>query len=590
MSKFINYLVWLTAFCLFTQLGCKKSPSGIDVYEEIPDFTIKVSSSVNGFVTDNTDNPVTGALVKFGQLTSTTDRFGYFEIKNANVVENFGVVSVNMQGYFNAAKTFISKQGSSHFCRVKLINKTITGTIQASAGGTVSLNSGASVSFPADAIVVKSTNSPYTGSVNVSLAWLNPLDSNLTNKMPGDLRGLNTGNAVRSLTTFGMIAVELTDNSGQQLQLKDGKKATINVNLPNSIVAQAPTAIPLWYFDETKGLWIEEGTATKTGNKYSGEVGHFSWWNCDLPNASVELSFTIMDSISRPLGNTYVEISPLSLNSWGHVGGYTDETGRVLVPVTANTQYTLQIFPANCASSIPYTKIFSVETSSVDLGSIAIPTELASIITGTVTNCNNSPLSNGRIFIQVGTSFSIATPDNQGFFTIMRLSCSNISQLTFIAEDLSSSQQGPLITHTIHTGLNNIGNLQACGLNSSAFLTNTIDGITYEYQSPDSLTIIKYDTIFYVNVNNRINSPNRYVGFSFIGGSSMGVGSSQRLLDFISSSIPEQVFYNTGMLINITETGNVGEFIAGNFSGVLTGATTLHQYQVNCRFRIRRYP
>ena len=42
--------------------------------------------------------------------------------------------------------------------------------------------------------------------------------------------------------------------------------------------------MPLWYFDEQKGMWVEEGVATKQGNQYVGTVNHFTDWNCDIPS------------------------------------------------------------------------------------------------------------------------------------------------------------------------------------------------------------------------------------------------------------------------------------------------------------------
>jgi len=70
-------------------------------------------------------------------------------------------------------------------------------------------------------------------------------------------------------------------------KIASDKKATITMPLSGLLSAAPPTSIPLWYFNESNGLWKQDGTATKTGNTYVGEVSHFSWWNCDLPNATV---------------------------------------------------------------------------------------------------------------------------------------------------------------------------------------------------------------------------------------------------------------------------------------------------------------
>ncbi len=392
-------------------LTCKKHDvDGMAGNEIHPDFTKTAVASVTGFVTNENGMPLTGATVNYGISSTTTDKYGYFEIKNATVTENAGVVNVKMAGYFKGIKTFIAEAGKNNFCRVKLIPKTNTGSVDASSGGSVALSNGLSVTIPANGVIDAATKTAYSGTITVSSFWIDPTANDVDEIMPGDLRGLNENGSLKSLTSFGMAAVELTGNSGQLLQIADGKKVTLNFPLPNTVAADAPASIPLWYFDETKGLWIEEGTAIKSGNTYVGDVKHFTYWNCDLPNPSVPLSFIITDNLLNRFANAHVEITPLTTNSWSHAGGYTDETGYVNVSVTANTQYKLEIFSNGCSSAIPFSKkTFSVESKAVDLGIITVGETSADLatITGTATDCNNNPLSNGRIIAGNGSFFTI---------------------------------------------------------------------------------------------------------------------------------------------------------------------------------------
>ncbi|MBP9098394.1 MAG: carboxypeptidase regulatory-like domain-containing protein, partial [Ferruginibacter sp.] len=250
----------------------------------LPDFDTKVSSSVSGFVTDENDAPVMGSTVSAGSGTTTTDKYGYFEIKNVQVVKSAAVVTVNKPGYFKGIKTYIAESGKSAFFRIKLIPKTISGSINGSTGGNVTLTNGLVIALPANGVVNAATNVAYTGNVNVSAHWINPTASDLNQEMPGDLRGISTDGSLKTLTTFGMAAVELTGASGELLQIATGQKATLTMPIPAAILSNAPATIPLWSFDEAKGLWKEEGQAIKTGNTYVGDVSHFSFWNCDVPN------------------------------------------------------------------------------------------------------------------------------------------------------------------------------------------------------------------------------------------------------------------------------------------------------------------
>jgi len=79
------------------------------------------------------------------------------------------------------------------------------------------------------------------------------------------------------------------------LQLATGKNATVTFPIATATQSTAPATIPLWFFDETKGMWIEQGSATKTGNTYVGTVSHFTWWNCDWGGGPLTYTATFVD-------------------------------------------------------------------------------------------------------------------------------------------------------------------------------------------------------------------------------------------------------------------------------------------------------
>lgn len=66
--------------------------------------------------------------------------------------------------------------------------------------------------------------------------------------------------------------------------------------IPETMRDNPPPTIPLWYFDDESGLWVEEGIATLQGDVYVGEVGHFSWHNLDVPAERVSISGKVTDS------------------------------------------------------------------------------------------------------------------------------------------------------------------------------------------------------------------------------------------------------------------------------------------------------
>lgn len=553
------------------------------------DLTTKVSSSVSGFVTDGSDVPVKDASVQIGTSTVLTDKYGYFEVRNVQVVQNAAMVTVNKTGFFKGIKTYIASANKSAFFRIKLIPKTVSGTINGTAGGTVTVTGGLLISFPANAIVNASTNAAYTGTVNVTAYKIDPTNADLPRIMPGDLRGLNTESQLQLLTSYGMAAVELTGAGGELLQIAPGKKANMTMPIPATIIASAPASIPLWYFDETIGLWKQEGTATKTGNNYVGDVSHFSFWNYDVPANYVIFNCTVVNSAGLPIPNVQVKISQVSNpNSAGY--GYTDSAGYVGGAVPNNSTLLLQVFGNNNCNVASYSQTFNTTNVNVSLGAITISTATSlSVISGTVTNCSNAPVTNGFIIIQNGYIFSRHALSATGTYSVNRLLCGTApNNITLIGEDVTAAQQSNPAVYPIVAGTNTIPTIQACGVSIQQFFNYTINSTGYNYAVPaDSLTlsVAGTSTDYFVYLNNA-NPNSGTMRFLRTG---IAQGSIQNLISFTPSQIPSTSTIITPIGVNITEYGVVGQYVAGNFSGVVTGPPPANTvYNVTCNFRIKR--
>ncbi len=574
-------------------VSCQKelSSGGFTVTETPPDLVTKISSSVSGYVTDEMDAAVQGATVQVGGTSTTTDKYGYFAVSNVQVVKNAAVVTVIKPGYFNGIKTYIAAPGKSGFFRIKLLPKTTQGNFDAATGGTVTLTNGLSISFPANAVKLASGGT-YTGQVTVAAQWLNPTSSDVIKTMPGDLRGLDALGFMRVLTSYGMSATELTGAGGELLQIDSasGIKATITFPIPAAMGSSAPATIPLWHFNEANGLWIEQGSATKSGSNYVGEVSHFSWWNCDLPNATVPLTFNVVNQNGDPVSNVFVDIVPTSPNSWSHAGGYTDSTGHVGILVTANTSYTLSVY-AECSvwGSPAYTQNFSVGTDAVNLGNVVITGPSVAVVSGTV-ECNGSPLSNAYVVMRQGYNNYRYPVNADGSYSFTTTLCSSNTSVTLIAENLGTMQSGDPVTTTLVAGNNTVPALGACVNSIEQFINYTINSTSFGIAYPaDTLThFVNMQTtppISYIYGGTANGSAGDYVNFSFEQGG-IAVGAALPLLSFYATQTTDSVSISGTPLVNITEYGNVNEFIAGNFTCTLTGTSTT--YNVTCNFRVRR--
>src|SRR6186997_1544671 len=105
----------LTLIVAIFVISCKKDVTDNTPVNELPDLVSKVNSSVSGFVTDEANAAIAGAMVLVGTQTIITDDYGFFEIKNVDVVKTAAVVTVTKSGYFKGIKTYIAEDGKSAF-------------------------------------------------------------------------------------------------------------------------------------------------------------------------------------------------------------------------------------------------------------------------------------------------------------------------------------------------------------------------------------------------------------------------------------------------------------------------------------------
>src|SRR6185436_11017571 len=174
-----------------------------------------VQGSLTGKVVDNNNNAVAGAVVKAGSNTATTDTRGLFRFNNIQLDKYASLVTVEKSGFFKAYRVFSAIANNTNFVKLKLIQKTLLGNIDAATGGSVNLPDNSKITLPASGVVVKSNNQSYSGSVKVYAAVIDPTSSDIAQIVPGSFQGNDANNYRVLLKSFGMLAVELEGNSGE---------------------------------------------------------------------------------------------------------------------------------------------------------------------------------------------------------------------------------------------------------------------------------------------------------------------------------------------------------------------------------------
>ena len=179
-------------------------------------------------------------------------------------------------------------QGAHADTEVRLLPLPARSTFDA-ATGAVLTKGAVRVTIPPDA-VVDPNGEPFTGTVEATIVPFDPTVS--LADAPGPLEGTEEGSeVVVGLESLFMAEVTLWSGS-RRLQLAPGKKATLEMVLPDGVAARVlpGDSIPAWWFDLEDGLWREEGAGIVQASSedpdelaWVVEVGHLSWWNCDEP-------------------------------------------------------------------------------------------------------------------------------------------------------------------------------------------------------------------------------------------------------------------------------------------------------------------
>jgi hypothetical protein len=468
-----NILSFYILGALIFSIGCKRTeiPITPDPPPINPPITVvndlpQVTASVSGIVLDETNAPISNAVVTSGAATTTTNTNGMFIFQNISLSKENGSVTVVKVGYFKGVRSFKTTEGKNHSVRIQLMQRVSSGTVNAAAGGIITSNGGATIVFPANAFVT-SAGAVYTGAVTVYSRWIDPTAANLPFVIPGDLRGVSTNGVENILETYGMVGAELADASGNVLKIATGKTATISFPIPASLSATAPASIVLWHFDDASARWKENGTATKTGNTYTAQVDKFSFWNVDVPISNfINLDYTLINATTNtPLVSTSTRIKRVSNGTYGY--GITNNAGFVSGLVPKNEVLVLEVFASNGCNSVLFSQNIGPFAANTSLGNIGVTLTASQYINfiGTLLNCSAAPVTNGYVSLYLsGGGGGYVTTNATGAFSFSTLTCQgNPISYIYQGTDITTLQQSAVLTgNAANGGIINLNNITAC--------------------------------------------------------------------------------------------------------------------------------
>lgn len=292
------------AFCIMAWLiaGCNRD----EVHENFnpPEDPLEpkpvITTSVSGVVVDEHGKPVQNATVSILGETIQTNATGGFLFSQVEVPGNRCVVQAEHEGYFPASRAHKPLENTRTDVRLVLMESPVTHTFEIDAGINATVEGGSKVKIEPNSLVT-SSGAAYFGNVNMSVRYLNPVAENFGVLVPGgDMIATRTDESTATLYSYGILRVVIRGDDGQILQVAPGQTSSLTMAIPDEQLSTAPESIPLWYFDEEKGVWIEDGSAKKEGNSYVGTVTHFTDWNCDLPTEGATIVGRLIDCKGNP--------------------------------------------------------------------------------------------------------------------------------------------------------------------------------------------------------------------------------------------------------------------------------------------------
>ena len=363
-------------------------------------------ASLSGTVINAADNtPMADVAITAGGVSTKSASDGSFSLSNLAAADRL-IINATASGFAPATAITQTRAEAAASVRIVLTPVGISTSVAIDTGGTFSIpNSTAQVQLPANGLV-DASGAPVTGTASLQLTAIDPARDPAA--MPGDYlaQAAAPGAAPSPIESFGAIKVDLKDSAGQPLNLAPNQTAIIRIPVATRST-DVPATIPLYYFNPSSGLWIEEGSAALkgegSGRYYEGSVKHFTFWNADRPQETIYVRGCLQDSNNQPVPYAIV-------TSEGN-----DYTGSASTSADANGQFTQAMRRGGVASVYSAGALLKLLSDVVKVGPSQTDIKLAECLRLSPTGERVVPV------LIVQPQSTTATLNAYGFFSVRAL-------------------------------------------------------------------------------------------------------------------------------------------------------------------------
>lgn len=291
------------------------------------------TDTVSGLVRNYyTGEPVSAASLTLSSpeleesIREVADEQGLFSLEALAGLANV-TITARAQGYgTNAILTSTTEGADNDSLELSLMPAQLTEEFDSTQEATLSVGGINVTDLPANAFRT-ATGEPYNGTINTQVTILDP--SSDPGIIPGIYEVQDETGAQQNMVSYGAVTYDFADDQGNLLQLQDGRPATVRIPLAGGLNWQnAPTSLPLAWFNEQIGQWVVEGEATLsgTGNYYEGQVSHFTTWNVVDTYEPTLVTGLVTNQDGEPVPNARITAQGASYNGFSTATTAADGT------------------------------------------------------------------------------------------------------------------------------------------------------------------------------------------------------------------------------------------------------------------------
>ena len=445
-----KFYIVLLAIVLFN--SCVTDTDTFTLLPLFPDGM--VTTNVSGQVVDDLNQPIEGAMVSMGQLNRLTDENGFFNFKSAQVNSKRMLLNVDKNGFFDGGRGFIPTEENTNLI-IQLSEKITVASFDGMDGGQVDLPSGVILNIPTDA-VLNQDGIGYSDEVEVAAYSIDPNILDGLQKMPTDFKGVSTTGEEMLLESFGMFKFEWNDANQNNLTIVPGKKVEIQFSVSTALIANAPSTIGLWFYDEVDGMWKEEGTAELQNGFYVAEVGKSGLWNYSQAHEFITVKGVLKNENNQALN--YMPYN-IELEEGGTIGfAYVDGAGTFIANIPKNISTKIKILDE--CNDMDYSAEIGALSEDALISNVKINNSSDfSHFVGNLLDCDNNNVQNGYIIISVNTK-NYYYPITNGSFSGDMNACDFLTS-TMVAYDLDNQRQSEPLQLEIFANVD-VGDVSVC--------------------------------------------------------------------------------------------------------------------------------